>query len=490
MTLTPDQWRRARELFERALDEQPADLDAWLARQVTADEAVRAEVGSLLQHHTDAGAFLSQPVADRLAALLEDRPPLAAGQVIGSYTIVREIGRGGMGRVYLATDARLGRTLALKALAPELARSDRQRERLRREARAAAGLTHPGICTIYALEELDGELYIAAQFVDGRTLREEIAGGRRPTAGELMKAAHQLASALASAHAKGITHRDLKPENVMRAPDGRLMILDFGLALIDPAFGGAAAHVTEPGALIGTPAYMAPEQLNGGPVDARTDIFALGVLLYEYATGVHPFDAATPLARAARVLEMDPNPITAMRDDLPAQLVFVIDRCLRKSAVDRFASAADIIGALARGDAAVPRSRVSRWWRTHQIIAIGLYLLASSVAWQAKEWGRGITVPLFLVVGICATVASVFRGHLLFTERFNRPWFAAERRRAEPITLVVDLAIAVALAIDGALLAGDRQVASVLTMALAVGIALARLVVERSTTSAAFGEFS
>ena len=137
-----------------------------------------------------------------------------------------------MGRVYLAHDTRLGRTVALKALAPHLMRDPAQRERLRREARAAASLTHPGICTVYALEEIDGDLFIATEFVDGHTLREEIQSERRPSRDEILRTARDLASALASAHARGIVHRDLKPENVMRTRDGRLKILDFGLARI------------------------------------------------------------------------------------------------------------------------------------------------------------------------------------------------------------------------------------------------------------------
>src|SRR5688572_2430241 len=179
--MTREQWQRVRELFERALDAEPADAAAWLSREAGGDEQVRAEVESLLRHHTRAGSFLSQPLSDHVPDLLAEDRELQPGQVVGSYTIVREVGRGGMGRVYLATDARLGRTVALKALPPQLTREPVHRDRLRREARAAAVLTHPGICTVYALEEFDGELYIASEFVEGHTLRDEIAGGKRPS---------------------------------------------------------------------------------------------------------------------------------------------------------------------------------------------------------------------------------------------------------------------------------------------------------------------
>ena len=199
--MTPEQQLRVRELFEAALDRDPSDRAGWLAAQ-TSDGDVRAEVLSLLDHHSRAGAFLVDPVVSRVPDLLVD-DALAPGTKIGPYTIVRELGRGGMGRVYLASDARLGRTVALKALAPHLTRDPSQRERLRREARAAAALTHPGICTVYALEEIGDDLFIATEFVDGHTLRDEIAGGAKPSADEVVRTARDLAAALASAHANG-----------------------------------------------------------------------------------------------------------------------------------------------------------------------------------------------------------------------------------------------------------------------------------------------
>ena len=218
-----------RDLFEAALDREPARTSARGSR--ARRRTIRSSATKCCRcstHHSRAGAFLVEPIAERVPDLLADDEPLAPGTTVGAYTIVRELGRGGMGRVYLATDARLGRTVALKALAPHLMRDPAQRERLRREARAAAALTHPGICTVYALEEIDGELYIATEFVDGHTLREEIAIGPA-TVGDRDRAgpARELAAALASAHARGIVHRDLKPENIMRtarraAEDSRL----------------------------------------------------------------------------------------------------------------------------------------------------------------------------------------------------------------------------------------------------------------------------
>ncbi len=314
--MTPEQRRRARDLFEAALERDPADIADWLNAETTDDSIVRAEVQSLLEHHSRAGAFLTPPLVEAAPHLLDEAHPLQPGTVLGSYTIVRELGRGGMGRVYLASDARLGRSVALKALPPETTREPQHRERLRREARAAALLTHPGICTVYALEEIDGEVYIATEFVEGHTLREEVDKGTRPSLETVAATARQLASALAGAHAKGVTHRDLKPENVMRTPDGSIKILDFGLARVEAATAGSGLTLAMPGTVAGTPAYMAPEQIDGRAVGPAADVFAFGVLMYEWITGRHPFQAGTQLATLARVIESSPEPIVT-RVDVP-----------------------------------------------------------------------------------------------------------------------------------------------------------------------------
>jgi predicted Ser/Thr protein kinase len=487
--LNPEQWRRVRDLFERGLDRAAVDVQEWLAREAGDDPAVRAEAASLLDHHSRAGAFLSEPVAGRVAHLLEEQEgAFEPGALVGPYTIVREIGRGGMGRVYLATDARLGRTVALKALPPALTRDPLRRERLRREARAAASLSHPNICTIYALEELNDDVFIVAEFIDGRTLREEIEGERRPSPPDLLASARALAGALACAHDRGIIHRDLKPENVMRSRDGRLKVLDFGLARVDAAADAfhAAPSVSLPGAIVGTPAYMSPEQLRGERGDARSDIFSFGMLLYEYACGVHPFEAETPLALAARILEGEPRTITSVRADVPVAVASVIDRCLRKAPADRWPSGAAVADVLARDDVRPTSTGVAVWWRTHQAAAVALYFTAVAVAWRIKEWQHGMTDAGFLLVGVAAAVAGVFRGHLLFTERMNRGAFHPERRRAEPVTLVIDGLIGLVLAAEGWLLAVSRPVAGVLTIALGIGIFLTRFVIERATERSAF----
>ena len=490
--MTPDQQRRVRDLFEAAIDRDPVGVDSWIACEAADDQIVRDEVLSLLDHHSRAGAFLSHAIADAAPDLLRDEP-LADGAKAGSYTIIRELGRGGMGRVYLARDERLGRTVALKAIAPHLIRDPMQRERLRREARSAARLSHPGICTVYALEEIDGELYIATEFIDGHTLREEIASGRHKSAAEVARTARDLAAALASAHASGVVHRDLKPENIMRARDGRVKILDFGLARIDAAAAlpaGMPHAVTQPGMMIGTPAYMAPEQINGGAVDARADVFAFGIVMYEYACGAHPFEGSTPLATVARVLESDARPIANRCPDLSPGLAEVIGRCLRKSPHDRYASASEVIAALDAVTALAPGpSPHARWWAIHQIVVSLLYVAAATLAWQIKDWiETPLTVSLFLALGAGCTIGCVLRGHLVFTERINRPHLAAERRRTRRATLVLDLVFAAVLFVDAIIASSFRALPAVFAISLALGIALAALVLEPATTTAAFGE--
>jgi hypothetical protein len=209
--------------------------------------------------------------------------------------------------------------------------------------------------------------------------------------------------------------------------------------------------------------------------------------MYEFACGVHPFDASSAMGVAARVLQSEVTPLDERRPGLSASFVAVIERCLRKSPGDRFQSASDIVAALAHDDGPPRRVAVAKWWRRHQLVVVALYLLASMMSWQVKEWHHGLADTLFLLIGVVATAGAIFRGHLMFTERMNMAGFEAERRRARPITVGLDLLIALALVIDGVLAADARPLVAVLTFALAIGVALQSLVVEPATTSAAFG---
>ena len=481
--MTAAQWQRVREMFESLLDRDPEEAARSL-KDGELDEAVVKEVLSLLAYHRRAGTFLDVPPL--VAQVEEDELP--AGTRLGPYRIVREAGRGGMGRTHLAIDTRLEREVCLKALRSALTGDARSRERLRREARLAASLSHPGICAVFALEELDGDLYLVTEFVDGRTMREEIAGGSAPEAGAVFETARALASALAAAHAKGIIHRDLKPENVMRAADGRLKILDFGLARGEPGSRGEIGTATLSGALMGTPAYMAPEQLHGLPADARSDVFALGILIHEYATATHPFGGPTLLATTARILDHDPEPLEVRRPDLAPLLASVVERCLRKAPADRFASAIDVAAAL-EGEATLRRHPARRpWWRIHQCASVAVYLIACATAWQIKEWNGSATSRWgFLILGVLATLSGIMRSHLLFTERMHADRLTEERRRLRAWLLVADLVMALLLFADAVHVSMDRPLAAALTMGLAAGIAAAVAVIEPATVAATFG---
>ena len=491
--MTPDQQQRVRDLFEAALDREEPGARQWLEQAAADDPAVRDEVLSLLDHHSRAGKFLVQSVDQALPELFSDLiagedEAFAPGTTIGTYTIERELGRGGMGRVYLASDSRLGRRVALKALAPHLVSDPRQRERLKREAQVAAGLTHPGICTVYALEEIDGSLYIATEFVDGRTLRDEIQSGRRPSPPELLRTARELSAALAAAHAASVVHRDLKPENVMRAADGRLKILDFGLARVDRPDRAPASFVSVPGAVFGTPAYMAPEQINGEPVDARADVFALGVLLYEYASGAHPFDAPNPLAMAARVLNGDVAPLSSRGVKAGALIDQVVARCLRKAPADRYPSAIEVADAFGREPTPPPSpSRHRTWWRIHQVVILALYIGGVTTAWLIKSSVETpVTLGLFLALSAASTLGCVLRGHLMFTERVKPRRFARERHNTGKPLLGADLTIAVLMLGAAFAIAGRSAVAAAVTIGLGLGPGIATLFLEPSTTDEAF----
>ena len=350
--LDTEDWRRINDLFHRALEEAPERRAAFLDESCGGDEALRQEVASLLEAHARAADFIEAP-AQTLTDL--DADPTGAGAAlvgsqIGQYRIERVLGEGGMGVVYLAEDVRLGRTVALKALAPRYTGDAARRERLRREARAAASLTHPGIATVYALEEFDGQIFIAGEYVPGETLREELARGPL-SAMRSLETALGVARALAAAHDRGIVHRDLKPENIVRTGSGDVKILDFGLARFrDPP--PSLAHLTDDGMILGTPAYMSPEQIRGTAVDGRSDLFSLGIVLYELVAGQHPFAGSDPASTIARILEAEP----ARLGDLPpaarwnpavlGALEDVVTTCLRKVPDQRFRSAHDLIEAL------------------------------------------------------------------------------------------------------------------------------------------------
>jgi len=270
---------------------------------------------------------------------------------LAHYRILRSIGAGGMGEVYLAEDTKLGRKVALKVLAPALAINPERRDRFEREARAVAALNHPNIVTLHSVEQQDNVLFLTMELVEGKALTDLIPR-EGMTIERLLEIAIPLADAVAAAHQRGITHRDLKPANVMVSDEGRVKVLDFGLAKLQedsPLEGETttmAAQLTRDGHIMGTLAYMSPEQAQGQPVDPRSDIFSLGILLYEMATGGRPFKGDSQLSVLAAIVKDTPPPVTELRHDLPDDLARILRRCLAKDPEDRYQTARDLRGDL------------------------------------------------------------------------------------------------------------------------------------------------
>jgi eukaryotic-like serine/threonine-protein kinase len=283
------------------------------------------------------------------------------GRTIAHYRITAAIGAGGMGEVYRATDTKLGRDVALKVLPAEMAGDPDRLARFQREARAVAALNHPNIVTIFSVEEFEGIHFLTMELIEGEPLGKLIpTAGLQP--GQIVEIAHALADALAAAHEKGIIHRDLKPANVMMTKDGRVKVLDFGLAKdvrpVDPQDATMTSpDRTQAGVVMGTPAYMSPEQIAGRPLDHRSDIFSLGVVLYEMATGRRPFQGQSSAELASAVLRDSPSPISEVRPGLPADVVQIVRRCLEKDPNRRIQTARDIANQFAEvAKAAQPSS--------------------------------------------------------------------------------------------------------------------------------------
>jgi len=343
-----DRYRRIDEIFQAALELEPRERASYISEACSGDAALLKEVEYLLASDGQQWELIGTPAFEMVAPLLaKDQPALEAGDSIGHYQVVSLLGVGGMGQVYLAEDAKLRRKVALKLLPASYTRDESRWRRFQQEARAASALNHPNILTIHELGEVNGEQFIATEFVEGETLRERLQ--RAPlNLAETLDVAVQIADALAAAHKAGIVHRDIKPENIMLRHDGYVKVLDFGLAKLteqqEPATQTAAAENVDISSslVMGTVKYMSPEQARGRQVDPRSDIFSFGVVLYEMIAGRPPFEGKNSNEVISTILKKEPSPLT----DVPEETERLISRALRKKKEDRYQTIEDLLADL------------------------------------------------------------------------------------------------------------------------------------------------
>ena len=377
--MKPERWQQIDELLQSALAQAPAERPAFLAQACAGDEPLRREVESLIASHELAENFLGAHVSQIAAELLVgDQASLAKGQSIGSYEIAALLGAGGMGEVYLAEDARLSRKVALKLLPGYFTKDSDRLRRFEQEARAASSLNHPNILTIYEIGQTDGHHFIATEFIDGVTLREHLTSTRMKVS-EALDIAVQVGAALAAAHAAGIVHSDIKPENIMIRGDGYVKVLDFGLAKlteretyqVDAEAATRALVKTQPDLVMGTAQYMSPEQARGLNVDARTDIFSLGIVLYEMVAGRAPFDGATKSDALATILkEEEAPPLSRYAPEVPAELEWIVKKALAKEREERYQVVKDLL---------IDLKNLNQELELQATIGLGLYKLVNRV---------------------------------------------------------------------------------------------------------------
>lgn len=344
-----DRWTTVKRIHQLALDRDPSERAAFVTESCGGDDTLLREVQSLLTYATDAESFLERPAMD-----FEPTPPREShettlvGRTVSHYEVLSLLGAGGMGEVYLARDPRLDRTVALKILPGELAADPDRMLRFAREAKAASALNHPNVATIYDVGESDGIHFIVFEHVEGETIAARL-GGRPLLPSEVVDIAVQTADALDVAHAKGITHRDIKPANLMLTERGHVKVLDFGIAKrsrdAEPIRQGdwSTELGTAVGSVIGSGPYMSPEQIAGGQVDPRSDVFSLGIVIYQMGTGQLPFSGTTRKEMMEAILRAAPEPLTRLNSDIPLELERITFKCLEKSADARYQSARELL---------------------------------------------------------------------------------------------------------------------------------------------------
>lgn len=384
-----EQWQKAKDIFNEALRLDGPERDEYIRDVCGNDAELRKDVTSLLSSIKGAENFLEDPAVGFLDAdtpTIPNIPKLDPGQSVGHYKILDHLGTGGMGEVYLAEDPRLDRTVVLKFLLHAFRTDEIARKRFLREARMASAIDHPNVCTVYEISQYDGVDVIAMQYVRGKTLKD-VASGEPVEIQTLLDIAKQLVAGLAAAHEVGIIHRDLKPANILVTPKGVVKILDFGLA--KPLTSSPRdTTITQGGTFVGTPAYMSPEQVKGKDLDVRSDIFSLGSILYEMATGTSAFADAdkSTIETLHSVVYEDPHPIEAHGDPTLDRLRKMVSRCLEKDPERRYQSLDELSGDLGDSGEILPR------------------------IWATRRTGRSRTLWLFVVAAIVVVMVGAYLG--------------------------------------------------------------------------------
>jgi serine/threonine protein kinase len=351
--MTPEKMQRLEELFHEALELKPRERSDFMARVRDSSPELVAAVESLIAAHERSDEFVDSPAYEAASeSIVNVKPALMVGQAVAHYQIVAPLGKGGMGEVYLASDTKLNRKVALKILPAEFTNHKERLRRFIQEAKTASSLNHPNIITIHEIGQAESTHFIATEFIDGQTLRQLLAHTRM-TLPEILEVSMQAANALQAAHAVGIVHRDIKPENIMLRTDGYVKVLDFGLAKLtekssklktaDSDVDTMLKAHTKPGSVLGTVNYMSPEQARGQVLDQRTDVFSLGLVLYEMAAGRPPFVAATSVDTLVSILEREPPPLDEYSPEVPTEFQRIVSKALRKDREERYQTIKDLL---------------------------------------------------------------------------------------------------------------------------------------------------
>jgi serine/threonine protein kinase/formylglycine-generating enzyme required for sulfatase activity len=414
-------WREISRIFNAALEQPLAERRAFVAQRCQDDDSLKSDIEALLLAHEEDDSFIDAPEIGLTA--FDAVPELSPGEKIGSFQIISLLGKGGMGEVYLARDMRLNRQVALKILPPASTSDPSANKRLLREARSAARLEHPNICAIHEIGEDGGRAFIVLQFIEGETLSAKLKEGKM-SLHDALAIVIQVGDALENAHQNGVVHRDIKPANIMVTPGGQVKVLDFGLAkrivAEDTELSQSQSLLSQPGLILGTVSYMSPEQARGLPIDGRTDIWSLGVILYEMAAGQTPFTGETVADKIGAILYSEPPPLT----NIPKELAEIIEKTLCKNRDERYQNVSELLKELRYIRQELEFSEQLKIHVTSGSLPYDKTLVmnenefVTSDTFRVKKpwinWSRG------LILGVLALFLSV--GAWFYLEAVNRSW--------------------------------------------------------------------